>query len=84
MLIYTIIKTVKYVSHISFPQGASQAGYIKINWKKVNDKIDDVKEGDDYILLFIYNIVLSSILEIFFIIFCFMFGFIFSFLWHSH
>jgi len=25
-------------------QGASQAGYIKINWKKVNDKIEDVKE----------------------------------------
>ncbi|XP_063687599.1 FUN14 domain-containing protein 1-like isoform X3 [Bolinopsis microptera] len=25
-------------------QGASQAGYIKINWKKVNDQIEDLKE----------------------------------------
>merc|ERR1719282_2100521 len=25
-------------------QGASQAGYIKVNWKKVNDKIEDMKE----------------------------------------
>ncbi|KAL5250377.1 hypothetical protein ACHWQZ_G016197 [Mnemiopsis leidyi] len=27
-------------------QGASQAGYIKINWKKVNDQIEDLKEAD--------------------------------------
>ncbi|XP_063687597.1 FUN14 domain-containing protein 1B-like isoform X1 [Bolinopsis microptera] len=26
-------------------QGASQAGYIKINWKKVNDQIEDLKEA---------------------------------------
>lgn len=25
-------------------QGASQAGYIKINWSKVNDTIEDIKE----------------------------------------